>query len=175
MTKYILALIGAVIIGGAIWGGYLYPIVSSPKAGSPVGATFNDGKVAQVNISPATLTSTSTSILNTDGSARWVADFGFTGCTTVGNSFTSVTGTGLAQWLVQAATTSVPNQGLQGNTNYALNMTVATSSTSAAYLQSASSTVPAQQGYWAPNTYMTFTFNATNTAACTVELDYIAS
>lgn len=173
MTKIIISLVLAVVVGGAIYGAYQYP-KQSTVAGSSVGSTFNASKQIAVDMAPLTAAATSTSILNTDGSARWVADFGFAGCTGAGSSNTYPdTGTGLANLLIQAATTSVPNLGLQGNTNYALNMTVSTSS--AVYTASASSTNPAQAGYWAPNTYMTFTFNATNTAACVIELDYIPS
>lgn len=144
-------------------------------AGSPVGSTFNDSKQVAVNISPLTSDATSTSILNTDGSARWVADFGFVGCTGIGSSFTypNNTGTGLANLLVQAATTSASGIALGGNTNLFLNMTVPTSS--ALYIQNSTSTVPVQAGYWAAGSYLTFTFNATSTGACVVEVDYVPS
>lgn len=174
MTKIIISLVLAVVIGGAIYGAYQYPQIPT-IFGSSVGSTFTTQKMVAVNMAPLTAAATSTSILNTDSSARWIADFGLAGCTGAGSSFTypNNSGTGLAALLIQAATTSVANQGLQGNTNYALNMTVSTSSP--AYTESATSTLASNAGYWAPNTYMTFTFNATNTAACIVEMDYIPS
>lgn len=174
MTKYLLALIGAVILGVAIYGAYQYPQMQA-QLGSPVGSTFNQSKQIAVVMAPLTAGATSTSILNTDGSPRWVADFGFAGCTGLGSSYTypNTSGTGLAALLVQAATTSIPNQGLQANTNYALNLTVSTSSS--VYTQSSTSTVPAQAGFWDTNTYMTFVFNATSTGTCVVEMDYIPS
>lgn len=171
LTKGIIAAVAALIIGGAIYGAYQYP-KQQFIASSPVGSTFGDAKIASVNMTPATSGATSTSILNTDGSARWVANYGMTACTGAGSSFTFLTGAGIANLLLQAATTSVPNQGLQGNTNYALNLQVATTT---AFSNSASSTSPVLGGYWPANTYLTFTFNATNTAACTVEIDYLAS
>lgn len=169
-----LAVIGAILGSVAFFG--FSPFgkeVIQQTFGSPVGTTFNSAKIVSVEISPATQAATSSSILNTDASARWIADFGFAGCTGAGTSQTLLTGTGLANLVLQAATTSVPNQGLLGNTNYAMNMNVSTSS--AVYTASATSSLPSQAGYWAPGTYMTFSFNATNTAACIVELDYIAS
>lgn len=174
MTKYILAFIGAVIVAGTIYGAYLYP-TSQISFGSPAGTTFNSAKIAAVDITPLTAGATSTSILNTDASARYVASFGFAGCTGQGTSFTypNTNATGLAAELIQVATTSVPNNGLQGNTNYALNMTVPTSS--AVYVQNSSSTPPSNAGYWASGTYLTFTTNATNTGACIFEVDYVAS
>lgn len=174
--KSVLAFILAVIIGGAIYGAYQYPKAILPSFGSPVNTTFSSAKVVAVDMSPLTQTATSTSIQNTDASNRWIASFGFAGCTGVQNSQTDLTGTGLASWFVQAATTSVPNQGLQGNTNYALNMTIPTSTAGVPAIVAVSSSTPsAISGIWAPGSYMTFTFNATNTAACVVELDYIPS
>lgn len=176
LGKSVLALVLAVIIGVFIYGAYQYPKALPAPFGSPVGTTFNSAKVVAVDMSPLTQGATSTSVQNTDASNRWIASFGFSGCTGVQNSFTDLTGTGLAALLVQAATTSVPNQGLQGNTNYALNLTVPTSTTGVpAILSATTSTPPSVYGVWAPGSYMTFTFNATNTAACVVELDYIPS
>lgn len=181
--KRAVAVVVAAVLGCAIVGAYKYPaidvaqIVSDVRAtlsvGSPVGTTFGSGKIASVNITPTDRTATSSSILNTDTSARWV-QAGFAGCTGVSSVFTDITGTGLALWQVQAATTTVSGQGAQGNTNLALNLTVATTT---AFSNNASSTVPVGvQGYWAPNTYLTFTFNATSSAAvCTVGVVYRAS
>lgn len=174
MTKYILSFIGALVIAGAIYGAYQYPQIQQ-VAGSPAGTTFNSAKIASVNITPLTGTATSSSILNTDASARWIDSFGFAGCTGANTSYTypNTSGTGLANLLIQVATTSISGQGLQGNTNYALNMTVPTSS--AVYVQNSSTTPASNAGYWAPGTYLTFTTNATNTAACVFEVDYLAS
>lgn len=156
--------------------GLVYPkFVQTVVAGSPVGSTFNIAKIASVDISPLTANATSSSILNTDSSARYVADFGFVGCTGIGTSYTfpNTAQGALAALLIQAATTSATGVGLQGNTNYFLNMTVPTSSSQ--YIQNSTSTPPSNAGYWAPGTYLTFTFNATSTGACTVEVDYLAS
>lgn len=149
-------------------------IVHQMVAGaSPAGTTFNSAKIAAVSMVPLSAGATSTSILNNDANIRWMAGFGMAACTGVGtsNTFPS-TGTGLAAWSVQAATTSVPNNGLQGNTNYAMNLTIPTSTP----VENISTSTPsAQWGLWAPGTYMTFTTNATNTAACVFEMDYVSS
>lgn len=138
--------------------------------GSPVGSTFSTQKIASVNINPNGLTnSTSTSILNTDSSARYIVDYGTAACTGLLIASTSV-----ANLAVQAATTSVANLGLQGNTNYALNLTVSTSSSFASL--NSTTTMPNNfLGVWPSLTYMTFTFNATDTGACTVGVGYIGS
>lgn len=174
MTKKLLVFLGAIVIVVAIAGGYKYPLqISQQNFGSPVNTTFNSAKIAAVNMSPATAGATSTSILNTDTSARWFANYGMAACTGVGSSQTFNTGAGLAALTLQVATTSVANLGLQGSTNYVMNLTVSTS-TSFSNSATSTQTTPAYS-YWAPGTYLTFTFNATNTAACTVEVDYLAS
>lgn len=175
LQKSVLAFFGLAALLGAVAFFGLSPFskeVTQQVFGSPVGTTFNTAKVVAVNITPSTQGATSTSVLNTDATARYIANYGMVGCTGVGTSQTDLTGTGLAALLVQAATTSVANQGLQGNTNYAMNLTVSTSTT---FVNSSTSTPSVMAGYWAAGTYMTFTFNATNTAACTVEMDYLAS
>lgn len=174
--KIFIGAVAVVIVAGFIAGGYFYP-KAVQSLGSAVGSTFSTAKVAAVNMAPLTGTASTTSLLNTDGSARWVKSVD-TFCTGVGTSQTFLTGAGLSGWTVQAATTSVPNLGLQGNTNLAGNVSIGTSTP---FEQSASSTITSTNSvntdlyYWAPNTYMTFAFNATNTAACTVSVSYSAS
>lgn len=173
--KIFVSIVLVIVIVGAIAGGYVYPKLSPSFGASPAGSTFGESKQAAVSMAPLTAGATSTSILNTDGQPRWIADFGFAGCTGIGTSYTypNTNATGLSALLIQAATTSIANEGLQGNTNYALNMTVSTSSS--IYTASASSTNPSNAGFWDAGTYMTFTFNATSTGNCVVEVDYIPS
>lgn len=173
-----LKILGVLVLIGGIIGGYFYPkLMALP--GSPAGTTFNTAKVAAINISPLTSAATSSSILNTDASARWVKSVD-TFCTGVGTSQawnSTGTGGGLAAWALTVATTSTAAQG--SNTNYVGNIT--TIATSSSFEQSASSTVPTANSantdlyFWPSNTYLTFTFNATNTAACTVSASYAAS
>lgn len=174
MNNFIQTLIVAAL-GGFVAAALVVTFVDTPQAapaGSPVGSSFTAAKIAAVNISPATAGATSTSILNSDGSARWVLS-GFTSCTGTGSSQTFLTGAGLAAFRMQAATTSVANLGAQGNVNFAINMIV---STSTALSNNATTTSNSNfLAYWPTGTYMTFTFNATNTAACTAGVYYIAS
>lgn len=171
MTKYILGIVAAVVLAGTIYGAYQYP-QNQLLAGSAVGTTFSTAKVAQVNISPATQSATSSSVLNTDASDRFLEGNYFSSCTGVGTSQTNLTGTGLAALTISMATTSVSSLGSQGNTQ----LGVVTVSTSTAFSNNASTTINTDyRGDWASGTYLTFTFNATNTAACTVGVHYHAS
>lgn len=172
-----IAIVGAVLGSVAFFG--FSPFISMVTAvvGSPVGTTFNTAKIAAVEMTPLTASATSTSILNTDSSARWITSV-HAGCTGVGTSNVLSTGAGLAQWLLQVATTSVSGQGLQNNTSLAGNVNIGTTTS---FAQSASSTI-ASTGtkntdfyYWDTGTYLTFTFNATNTAACIVAANYLPS
>lgn len=173
--KITLSILGAVIIAAAIYGAYLYP-KSVSSFGSAVGTTFNTAKIASVNMTPTTSAATSTSILNTDASARWVKSVD-TFCTGVGTSYTFPdTQVGLASFKLTVATTSTAAQ--SNSTNFAGNVTLATSTP---WEQSASSTISSATSvntdlyYWPSATYLTFTFNATNTAACTISASYAAS
>lgn len=173
-TKTIISLVLAVVITVAIYEAYQYPkTVNSLGAvtTSSAGATFASAKVAQVTMIPATLAATTTSLLNTDAADRWV-ESSFASCANVGTSKTTRTGLGLAAWRLQAATTTVATLGLQGSTKYASNLLLATST---AFIKIASTTSGFYAGNWPTGTYMTFLFNATNTAACTVGVHYLGS
>lgn len=165
-AKSVLALVGAVIIGLAIWGGYQYPRMAT--VGSPAGATFGTAKIAAINFTPSTAAASSTSILNTDTSTRYVTD-----------NFVDCNGTNGQGLTIQAATTSVSSQGLQGNSNLVAN-TFGTTSTTATNFFVGSTTPPAIPGVgllWPSNTYLTFisTSSAINTGICTVGVHYIGS
>jgi len=161
---------GIVVLAAILFLGVTYPKFVIPTG--TVGATFGSAKIAAINITPATADATSSSILNGDANGRWILS-GFTSCTGMGSSQTYLTGAGLASLKLQAATTSVANLGLQGSTNLAINQTVGTSTE---FSNNSTTTINANVlAFWAPNTYLTFTFNATNTAACTTGVYYIAS
>lgn len=172
-TKIAAAIVGVCAVLGAIafFGVSPFSARLIQSVGSPVGTTFNTAKIASVNISPANGTATSSSILNTDASARYILT-GFTSCTGVGSSNTAYTGVGLAALLMQVATTSSAGANLN-TTNLALNLTVSTSS---GFSNNASTTVPiGVLAYWPSNVNLTFAFNATNTGACTAGVYYIGS
>jgi len=161
-----------VVVILAICGAYLYPQTKEFLGVSPTGSTFNSAKVAAIVFAPATGSATSTSILNSDANDRYVTD-SFSYCQSVGTSFTAYTGTGLTELRFKGATTSTASPAAVSNTNFALNVIVATSSV---YSANATSTfVAAVNQVWPSGSYMTFTSNATNTAICTVGVNYVAS
>lgn len=149
---------------------------------SPVGSTFTTAKFAAVTAS--FLTSTSTSVLNTDANDRVILSLKY-GCTGVGSSFTQVTGVPLtsAGLTLKAATTSTiaPFAPLSvANTNLAISTTIATSSAQSGVLTFASSTQAltnplSYNQLWLAGSYLTFFTNATNTAACTIGVEYLPS
>lgn len=166
-TRAILAFVGAVVIGGFIWGAYQYPVAPT-ATGSPAGTTFNTAKIAAVTYAPATSAASSTSLYNGDASSRYITD-NVIDCN-------GVNGQGVT---IQAATTTVANQGLQGNTNYAMNTFGTTTTTSTNFMVS-SSTVTTFYGtaaIWPSLTYLTFiaTSSAFNQGSCTVGVHYLAS
>lgn len=172
--KTILSWVAIVLVAALAIGAYFYPKVQ-PFLGSAAGSTFNDAKIAAIDMSPATSAASTTSILNTDSSARWL-DSAVVACTGVATSGTSV-----ASLSVQAATSTIAGAGLAGNTNLALNITV---STSTAFSQNATTTVVAGANtggsnaslyYWPSGTYLSFLFNSTNAAACIVKVGYTPS
>lgn len=174
MTKSVFAVLGAVVISLAIVGGYFYPKFELIAVGSPAGTTFTTAKVGQIDISPSTAAATTTSVLNNDASDRYVTNV-FAACGSVGTSRTFLTGAGLAAWALQAATTSISGQGLQGNTNYIVNGNLSTSTADLFTMGTSTGLSSSYLTRWAAGSYMTFLFNATNTAACTVGVNYLAS
>lgn len=175
LKKGILALFGvAAILGAVAFFGYspfLKEVIQT--FGSPTGTTFTTAKVAAIDMTPATLAATSSSILNTDASNRFVENLE-ADCTGVGTSYTTLTGAGLASWVVTVATTSVANDGSQGNAN-TFTGTIATTTPFSLLSSVIASTGTAVTYVWAPGTYMTFSLNATNTAACIIGVHYLGS
>ncbi len=165
MTKNIISGIVTGVVGVII--GLVLSLVFTPQASvqgvSSSGSSFSTRKTASVTISPSSLSATSTAILNTDATDRLVTD-GFAACTSVASQ------PAVSTWILQAATTSAAT-GAFTNTSYALNISIATTS-AIAYTASSSYGFDAYR-YWATGTYMTFMFNASNTAACTVGVNYV--
>lgn len=173
MTKYILSFIGILVVAGAIYGAYQYP-KNIQLAGSVVGTVFNSAKVAQININPQSITSTSTSIQNTDTSDRIVTD-GFVSCSGLTNMFGS-TNAGVAtfNWTAATSSTAAPAPSIAANSFAAMQVTLSTSTT---YNETATSTYTVPWGHiWTAGTYMIFQTNATSSGAtCTVGVHYLAS
>ncbi len=155
-------------------------------ASSPVGVSNSTRKMASITMAPLTASATSTSILNTDSTDRMITSTEVS-CSVATTTYTAYTGAGLANWNVKVATTSTAITGAIGdsNTNYYSNVNIATSSVASnpgvasangGYTYVASSTegvITYLSRLWPTNTYATIQFNATNTAACTVDLNYI--
>lgn len=177
MNKIIIAVLAVLILSGL--GAWYWHSQHSQLAGaSPSGATFGDSKQAAVvvNLANPGANGTSTSLLNTDSNDRYVTSVEL-GCENVGTSLTAYTGTGLANLLLSVGTTTTAAPAsFNGFANVAQNIKLSTSTVnlevSSTTLALATSSLAA---VWPTNTYMTFFFNATNTAACTVGVKYLGS
>lgn len=154
------------------------------------GSTFSTSKDYSVVVTP-TNNATSTSILNTDASDRYITS-NFVDCGNATTSYTAVTGTGLANITVKAATTSTNAPAVIANTNLAMNDTIATgtsaqgtagfidvvvssSSVSSAPTVTGNAGANSFQFRWAAGSYLTFFWNATSTMTCTIGVHTIAS
>lgn len=189
LTKSTLALIGAVIIGGFIWGAYQYP-KAALLAGSSAGTTFNTAKIAAVAVNLASVgaNGTSTSILNSDAFDRYVTGVR-TACVGVGTSKTAYSGAGLAALTLSIGTSSTAAPAAVPTNLVASPLTIATST---GYFAVSSSTVgnlattsvsgavgitgiTSDNFVWLTGSYITFATNATNTATCVFGVDYMGS
>lgn len=177
MTKSVFAVLGAVVIGLAIVGGYFYPKFAA-VGGSSAGTTFNTAKFAGAvaSLASAGANGTTTSILNTDAFDRIVLDVE-AGCEGVGSSKTAYTGTGLANLFVTVGTTSTAAPAafpsgfnVVGGVNY--NISTSTPNT---LLASSTAGVSTTSIIWSAGSYLTYFTNATNTAACTFGSRYMGS
>lgn len=154
-------------------------INQAAAVGSPTGTTFNTAKFAGINFSLAT--ATSTSIVNGDASDRYIMSLELA-CSGVGTSQTAYTGAGLASLTFKGATTTGVANGTAVNvtvtTSLAFSTTIATSSGGGIATQASSTpslgAIPAFQVWAAGSSLVLFT-NATNTAACTGGVRYLAS
>lgn len=136
--------------------------------------TYNNGTFAsQIVLLPTTSNGTSTSILNTSSSDRAVTSTSVF-CTGVGTSQSFGAGAGLLStgWTLTAATTTSASSGLGTNANYILNTSVATTSGIIYVASSTEGVLPYWSRVWPTATYLTFNFNATNTAACSLQVNY---
>lgn len=189
--------IGWIIVGIAIIGGYFFPkykVGSGAVAGtnSGAGVTNSSAKLYTTTFSPSSPSATSTTLTNTDATDRIIIS-GIVTCVNATTSYTAYTGSGLAKWLIQIATTSGSITGALAdvNSNYAMNITVPTStnvsgananpgvaSPQLGNTYSASSTegiLPYTSRIWPTGVGLTVSSNATNTASCTVGVNTISS
>lgn len=176
--KALVATLCAVVIGAAIWGAYKYPQAVVQGTGSAAGVAFNTAKFAGETASLASpgANGTSTSILNSDSSDRYITSV-VAACNTVGTSRTAYSGAGLANWNITVATTSTADpaalpSGYNPVLGGVLNISTSTPNTLVA---SSTAGVSSTTLIWAANSYLTFWSNATNTAACTFGANYVGS
>lgn len=174
MTTSQKTLYGAVLIGLAIVLVGIYLLWPKATFGAfTQGATFGMAKIAYVSMNLGSGTGSTTSLLNTDANGRWY-QAGVGDCTNLEAASSSV-----AIFNVEAATTTVANNGLQGNTNLLLNLNLATTSSYITKFSANATTTPSEgtsEGYWPTGTYLTFLANAVSTtSACTIGISYIPS
>lgn len=99
----------------------------------------------------------------------------YVACTGLGTSQAYNSGTGLTSngWTLLGATTSVSSTGLQGNTNYILNTFIATTTVNYYVGSTTEGVIAYTSRIWPANTYLTFNFNATNTAQCSIGVEFV--
>ena len=174
-VKYII--IGLVILLAGIVVGRVYFSKTQIFAGaSPVGSTFSSKKIAAIVMAPATSAATSSSILNSTGNDQYISSIE-AGCEKVASSNTYLTGGGLSALSLTIGTSSTASQPASVN---AVGQGALTISTSSPYFTVSSSTAvmpgnPLVNSIWAAGSYLNFTFNATNTAVCTVGVSVLSS
>lgn len=175
LTIGALIVVLAIVIGVSVWSEGHNQIATA----SPAGTTGTTAKFASVTW--AMTSATSSSVLNSDASDRDIIAIKY-GCNSVGTSFTAYTGVPLtsAGLTLKAATTSTIASAslLVSNTNNVVSTSIATSTASSGFLTLASSTMAiAGSAYfnqvWLAGSYLTFFTNATNTAACTIGVEYL--
>jgi len=152
----------ACVIVGIVVGYFMFHREYLAGAISPTGTYQSGVRADYESISVATAATTTGSFAILNSSNDRVVESGFAYCTGItGNSAFSVT----------AATSSVSTT---TSTSYAMNLTIATTTAGGnTYVSSSTSGtsgvgVNAIQYTWPANTYLVFSFNATNTAVCTV-------
>lgn len=173
--KIFYGVVGAIVIVGLVM---IYLLSAKAHAASPQGSTYFNGNFAGTVISMAApgANATSTSILNTTGNDLYITGEKLL-CENVGTSKTAYTGAGLASVTFTAATSSTAAPAINANTNTLPVMTLATSSVQFT-LSSSTAGTPGNglvSNLWLAGSYLTFFANATNTANCTVGVDYAGS
>ncbi len=161
-TYIALSIVVALIIGVVVGYTFTSPGVKVQGISSP-GVTNSSRRIYSIAVAP--LTATTTAVLNTDGSDRAVTE-GFAFCTTVAAQ------PAVNTWQLQAATSSTAANSVSGLSNFAVNLSIATTSTT---VYTASTTFGNDiYRVWPANTYLVFGFNATNTASCTIGVSYLS-
>lgn len=178
MKNKIISVAVALVLGFGL--GYLFhqPAELSVQT-SPAGSGFTTAKLPAIAVLPATpgANGTSTSIQNNTGQDQFISSIKAF-CTGVGTSKTAYTGAGLLALTLSVGTSStaapavIPTNLVGGNS-----ITIGTSTGYFSISSSTSVVGGSSSGFnvWASGSYLTFWFNATNSAACTVGVDTLSS
>lgn len=172
MKKSTIAIV-SFLVALAIVGGYFFPTIKgSFGATSATGTTNNVTSWSSITFLP--LTASTTSLLNTGASDRAILG-SYTMCTSATTVRSYGAGAGLANFTVQAATTSADGstKGLEGNVNYIVNESVATSTGTGYTASTTEGVIYGISRIWPVNTYLTFITNATTTASCSFGVEWL--
>lgn len=164
--------------------GWFLPRMQFATSASPSGATTSSQRGLGVAGWTPSNSATTTSVQNLTGQDVIVTNC-YAQTENATTSYTAVTNTGLASFNIKAATTSTNAPAVVSNTNFVLNMNIATGTSAAGgtpfaqVLQSTSTAVSAAAGvesfmYKVPNNaYLTFIANATTSSTYSVFCPYI--
>lgn len=148
---------------------------------STAGSTFDTAHFAgtTINLVNAGANGTSTSILNSSAADRYVTALHLA-CQGIGSSFVGNTGSGLDALKMYIATTSAASPATLSTNNAVLANGIVSTGTPALLISSSTAqtatgatATSSVASIWNTGSYMTFFFNATNTALCTVGVSYI--
>lgn len=177
-TKAIIAAVIAVLIIGGVY--YEVKVLTSPSgtAGtSPQGGTTSTAHFysVAVQLGAPGANATSSSVLNSSPNDYYVTSID-AGCEKIGTSYTAYSGAGLAALLLTAATSSTAAPAALGSVPLTGAITIPTSTPTFVESSTTASGGSSSINFiWPAGTYMSFSFNATNTAACTVGVKAFSS
>ena len=188
MRNIIFGVIGIGAVLGALAFFNITPfrtIVQNVIAGSPSGTTSSIANFAGIviNLANPGSNATTSSILNGDAGDRYITSIKV-GCEGVGSSNTAYTGAGLASLQFKFATSATAQPISLTNTNLigGAALTISTSTVTYTIASSTAGVVgtgttgnPSIVNIWPAGTYVAFSSNATNTASCTIGVDYFNS
>lgn len=180
--KIYLGIIAVLILVGAVYGAYLYPasttvFVQGTSPQGSTGRTSTQANIYGVNLANPGANATSSSILNSSSNDYYITSLKV-GCEGVGTSKTAYSGAALAALTLKVATSATAAIATNGNTNVVGGGAITIGTSTPNFVLSTTTASGGNNNVyniWGAGTYLTFTFNATNTAVCTVAGDYTTS
>jgi hypothetical protein len=175
--------IGIIILGivafvAGLWIGvrYLGSTQTQLAGSSPTGSTYQGATLPAITMNLSVPTGTTTSISNNSGNDQYVTSVDV-GCEKVGSSNTAYTGTGLANLQLTIGTSSAPvTANFVPSIAVASNFNISTSTPNFVLASSSPSIATSSNGLiWNAGSVLVISFNATNTAQCTVGVGTIGS